>query len=249
MSIEDQSTVHMRVLNSLKGKSVRVSGRKYQFLAENKGGRIDIPREDLASSKKGPGQREKNLMYADAVLIDEDHKPRIFVEIVDSSPKEPNGIAGLVINADRVSQSFYPGLDLAFIVLAEMKQYWCSECQTGHKLSTSRFLSHFDKMWSGLKAATPEDILHEGIPLAYRKALKDYPIAPYLRAIRPPSVLFLNRAKIDDGDSWTAYAASASAIITGHLVRRIQSTERDTLFFDRVDELFPASVETKASGD
>lgn len=239
MSSEIFSTVHMRVLNSLNDQAFDVDGKNYRFLIEEKGGRLDIPRDDLTSPNKQPGQRKKNLSYVDAVLIDEARKPRMFVEIVDSSPGDPNGITGLVINADRVAQ-FYPGVDLMFIVLGELKEYWCQECQAGHRISTSSYHSHFSGSWSKIKVSKPEDILHEGVPMNYRKALKDYPLAPYLKALRPPSVLFLNRSQVDG--SWSTYQARAKKLITNHLVGRIGSADRDSLIFDQIEALFPASV-------
>ena len=200
MSNESLLRVHMTVLNSLRRKEICVDGKAYQFLIEEQGGRLDIPREDLTSLKKQPGQRKKNLSYTDAVLIDEDHKPRTLVEIVVSSPRDPNGITGLVINADRVAQAFYPSVDLTFVVLGELKEYWCPECNQGHKVSTSGYHQHLTRYWSQIKDSTPEDILHEGVPMNYRKALKDYPLAPYLKTLRPSSVLFLNKSQIDS--SW-----------------------------------------------
>lgn len=223
MSNQSASTVHQKVLNSLKDLTIDADEKNFQIRIEELGGRIDIPRHDLSSPKKPQGQRKKNLFYTDAILTDETGAPRILVEIVDSSPSDPNGITGLVINADRVVESFYDGVDLTFVVLGELKEFWCQECNSGHRVSTSLYRSHFTQTWNMVKGTAPEDILHEGTPMNYRKALKDYPLAPYLRALRPPSVLFLNKTKIDL--SWSSYETHAVQLVCSHLRKRIENRE------------------------
>jgi len=85
------------------------------------------------------------------------------------------------------------------------------------------------------------EILYKGVAMNYRKALRDYPIAPYLRAIRPPSVLFLNseRIRID----WRTYGPIALSQIKAHISQRVEDSDRnaDPLFIG-VEQLFPESM-------
>lgn len=75
----------------------------------------------------------------------------------------------------------------------------------------------------------------------YRKALLDYPIAPYLRTIRVPSVLFLNSERIMN--DWRTYQTIAVDLINTHISQRIQNVERNIdPIFDRVEQLFPETI-------
>ena len=79
-----------------------------------------MPRENLITPDKESGQRKKNLLYADCILLDENHKPRMLIEVVSSNPRDPNGIVGLVINLDclaRFPRGDYSRVDLLFVVI------------------------------------------------------------------------------------------------------------------------------------
>ena len=75
----------------------------------------------------------------------------------------------------------------------------------------------------------------------YRKALLDYPIAPYLRTIRVPSVLFLNSERIMR--DWRTYQPIAVELTMAHIRQRIQNAEQNIdPVFDGVEQLFPEAI-------
>ncbi len=229
------------VLNLIKEENILIEKKEYRFLIDQKGGRLDLPR-NLTPTDTEPGQHRKNLLYADCVLIDESNKPRMLIEVVSSNPIDPNGIVGLVINLDRLARfprGDYSGVDLLFVVLGQIKKYWCSLCKEGHYLSRSS--QHFFEAWKAVKNHSPAEILHEGMALNYRKALLDYPIAPYLRTIRVPSVLFLNSERIMK--DWRTYQPKVLSLIKTHISQRIQDPERNTNpVFVGVEQLFPETI-------
>ncbi len=235
-------SIRHQVLNLIKDKKILIGQKEYRFLIEQSGGRLDLPREDLTSSDKEPWQRKKSLLYADGVLLDESNKPRMLIEVVSSNLQDPNEIVGFVINLDRLARlprGDYSGVDLLFIVLGQIKRYWCPVCKQVHYLSRSSH--HFPESWEAVKNNAPVEILHEGVAMNYRKALRDYPIAPYLRAIRPPSVLFLNseRIRID----WRAYSPIALSQIEAHISQRLEDSDRNAdPVFVGVEQLFPESM-------
>ncbi len=235
-------SIRHQVLNLIKEKKILIDQKEYRFLIKQSGGRLDLPREDLTSSDKEPWQRKKSLLYADGVLLDESNKPRMLIEVVSSNLQDPNEIVGFVINLDRLARlprGDYSGVDLLFIVLGQIKRYWCSVCKRVHYLSRSS--KHFPESWDAVRNNTPVEILHEGVAMNYRKALRDYPIAPYLRAIRPPSVLFLNseRIRID----WRAYSPIALSQIKAHISQRVEDSDRNTdPVFVGIEQLFPESM-------
>ena len=106
--------------------------------------------------------------------------------------------------------------------------------------------SHFNEVWEAVKNVSPLDILHEGVAMNYRKALLDYPIVPYLMAIRAPLVLFLNSEKIKN--DWQAYQPKALNLIKTHVSRRVREVDRNPIWaepaapvFVGIEELFPES--------
>ncbi len=234
-------SIRRQVLNLIKEEVILIDEKEYRFLTEQSGGRLDLPR-DLTSIDNEPGRRRKNLLYADCVLLDESDKPRMLIEVVSSNPQDPNGIVGLVINLDRLARfprGDYSGVDLLFIVLGQIKRYWCSLCKRGHSLSRSS--QHFPEAWEAVKNSSPVEILHEGLVMNYRKALLDYPIAPYLRTIRAPSVLFLNSDRIMN--DWRTYQPKVLSLIKTHIRNRIQNADRNTNpMFVGVEELFPETI-------
>jgi hypothetical protein len=234
-------SIHHQVLNLLKAERILIEQKAYQFLIEQSGGRLDLPH--LTSTDNEPGQRRKNLLYADCILLDESNKPRMLIEVVSSSPQDPNGIVGLVINLDRLARlprGDYSGVDLLFIVPGQIKRYWCSLCKQGHYLSRSS--QHFPEAWKAVKANSPVEILHEGLAMNYRKALLDYPIAPYLQTIRVPSVVFLNSERIMN--DWRTYKPIALKLIKTHISQRIQDANRNiNPVFVGVEQLFPETIE------
>ena len=236
-------TIHDTVLSSLEDEKILFEEKEYRFLIEKRGSRLDLPRKDLTSSKKEPGQRKKNLLYVDAALIDESKKARMFIEVVDKSPNDPSGIVGLVVNVDRLAKEHYPEVDLLFIVLGQMKNYCCSECKPtqgekpGHKAQTH---SHFRESWETVKTNKPLDILHEGVAMNYRKALLDYPLC--LKYIRSPSILFTNSGKVRS--KWEqGYKQIVLSQIKKHISERLGCHDRNaTPLFIGVEALFPESL-------
>ncbi len=244
----EETTIHKNVLSSLKGEKITINGKEYDFLIEEQGSRLDLPR-DLNAPEKERGQRNKNLVYVDAALCDGSKQPRMFIEIVDSSPRSPNGIVGLVINLDRVAKKVDRTLDLLFIVLGEMSAYCCScfdhrnRKEHGHWITPTP--NFFPESWEAAKRAnSPWKIFREGVEMNYRKALLEYPIGDYLKGekgIRPPSVLFVNRTKVRD--EWEAYEPIVLSNIKTHISQRLGNADRNSeAIFDRIEELFPKSI-------
>ncbi len=229
------------VLNLIKERKILVEKNEYRFLIDQKGGRLDLP-QDLTPPGIEPEQHRENFLYADCVLLDKSNKPRMLIEVVSSSPQDLNGIVGLVVNLDRLARfprGDYSGVDLLFIVLGQIKKYWCSLCKRAHHVS--RDSQHFSKAWEAVKDHSPAEILHEGMAMNYRKALLDYPIAPYLRTIRAPSVLFLNSERVMN--DWRTYQPTVLSLVTTHIRRRIQDPDRNTNpVFVGVEQLFPETI-------
>ena len=113
------------VLNLMKEGKILIDLKEYRFLIDQKGGRLDLPR-DLTPIHIETEQHRKNLLYADCVLLDERNRPRMLIEVVSTNPQDPNGIVGLVVNLDRLARfprADYSGVDLLFIVLGQIKRY------------------------------------------------------------------------------------------------------------------------------
>ncbi len=231
-----ETSIHKKVLTSLTDiEPFEVKGKVYQFKIEEAHGRLDLPRENIFSYNKKPGQRKLSLLYTDAVLHDTDKNPRMLVEIVDSSPKNPNGIVGLTINVDRIAEESYPGIDLLFIVLSEMKQFWCESCERGHKIASEIGITCFERDRSCKGTVLSTGILHEGLAMNYRKALADYPIRPYLHNIQPPVVLFLNKEMVKN--SWEEYRRRAHTLIINTIIKMLQTHNRENTYFEGMEEL------------
>lgn len=235
--MRSETTIHNKVLRSLTDAGIsECNGLHYELRIEKTGGRLDLPLGEHL--QKSPGQRKDSLLYTDAMLL-EQGKPRILLEIVDSSPKNPNGIVGLTVNADRIADlDQYTGVSLLFIVLTEMKEYFCQKCGRGHKILSTRYSSHFESLKNHYsQMGRPIDILHEGIALNFRKALRDYPIEKHLHNIMPPVVLFLNRAKING--SWEGYREHAHELIRNTVTGILKTPNRKQCEFEGLEELFP----------
>ena len=235
MPEQSLTTVHLRVLKLFKNQTVEHGDNHYKFKIEEQGGRLDLPNPHIIANKKDPGQRKKSLCYTDAILVDKT-TPRLLVEIVDSSPKSPNGITGLAVNADRIAAFYGCKLDLLFIVLSEMKNFFCAECKAGHLLSSEQFHPHLQRTWRSF-ASEPKEILHEGVPEQYRKALCDYPIKHYLKQMASPSVLFLNRKRIND--AWDSYKSIARSLVMGHIKAVLEGAAAESVRFVAIEELMP----------
>jgi hypothetical protein len=234
-------SIHHQVLDLIRKEKILIDQVHYQFLIDQREGRLDLPR-DLTSSEKEQPRRGENPFYADCVLVDRNNKPKMLIEVVSSNPQDPNGIVGLVANLDRLARfprGDYSGVDLLFVVLGQMRRYWCSLCKRGHSLSRSS--RHFLESWQAVKNKSPVEILHKGLATSYRKALVDNPTAPYLRAIRAPSVLFLNSEKISN--DWRTYQSTVLKVIKTHIGQRIQDAERNAdPVFVGVEQLFPEAI-------
>lgn len=195
---KDNSAPHKKVLRSL--KALKVAG--YEMLVEETGSQLALPNEFFGGNGKGEAQRKRNLLYVDSILHQR-RAPRVLLEMVDGNPTSPNGITGLAINADRIAE-IHPNIDLIFVVLCELKDYFCGYCGHGHRLSNQRRLS----CWKTSLGPNPGDdvvrgLIHEGKAAAFKKALIDYPICDYLHRISPPSVVFLNATKV--ATAWGTY--------------------------------------------
>src|SRR5450755_4672604 len=125
----EESPSHQKVLRSLK----RLQIPSYEILVEETTNRLDLPNEFFHLGRKGDAQRKRSLCYTDAI----DHAnrtPRVLIEVVDNNPTSPSGITGLTVNVDRIAE-IHRNIDLLFIVLAEMKNFYCNRCGSGHRLS------------------------------------------------------------------------------------------------------------------
>jgi len=200
-----ETRLHHQVLTALADLSIP----GHDVRIEQRGGRIDLP---AALPGENPtGRRGKALCYTDA-LVHRDGVPRILVEVVDSSPADPNGIAGLVVNVDRIAAT-HPGIDLLFVVLAQPKTFYCRTCGRGHRLADPENQACLARQ---LQANTEEDLaelVHDGLAANYIKALVRYPIAPYLHHMPPPVVLFLDAGRA--AETWTAYREQALDLVRG----------------------------------
>jgi hypothetical protein len=198
---------------------------------EKRGARQDLPNEWFDRGRKPPRQREKSLCYTDAVLhTDPIRVPRVLIEVVDSSPTNPHGITGLVVNADRIAGYYKEQgrVDLLFVVLSELKRFYCQRharpCRmrkaVGHKfwkpgdertVSTGVLGCFKHGLITETGRTVPIEVVIDGSSAKYRKALKTYPIEEYLRHMPAPSVLFLNSSRIRD--RWGTYKARAVDLI------------------------------------
>jgi hypothetical protein len=161
------------------------------------------------------------------------------IEVVDNNPTSPNGITGLAVNVDRIAET-HRNIDLLFIVLAEMKNFYCNRCGSGHRLLNNKKHGCLNNC---LGANPGEDsfltLIHEGKAANFRKALIDYPIQKYLHNISPPSVLFLNATKVES--EWETYRDSAVDWIEGS-IRRILSEDWTETHLTNLRELLPQLI-------
>jgi hypothetical protein len=234
-AIHSETRLHQSVLKSV--EKLMVPGHLTSI--EQKGNRLDFPNPLFSSGKKGVAQRKRNLCYVDAVLHS-NFTPRVLIEIVDKSPVSPNGITGLTINVDRIAE-VHPNIDLVFVVLAQIKDFYCCRCGVGHRLSNTRRLPCL-KNALGLH---PSDeaygaLIHEGKAANFKKALMDYPIKAYLKNISPPSVLFLNINEA--ARSWTSYEARALKLIQDEIIYVLSSGKREQTRLVAPAELMPNST-------
>lgn len=227
-----ETRLHHQVLAALDGLTIP----GYDVHVEQSGGRIDLPNERFAKGEKSAGQRQRTLCYTDAIVCRQG-TPRILIEVVDSSPADPNGIAGLVVNVDRIAAT-HPGIDLLFVVLARIKTFYCRTCGRGHRLAD---LENQGCLARQLQACADEEALvelvHDGLAANYKKALVDYSIVPYLRHIQPPAVLFLNADRA--AESWGAYQARALDLVTGEVRHLLEAGPRSAARLRGVRELLP----------
>jgi hypothetical protein len=232
-SMQEDSVTHRKVLLGL--KKLIVPG--YEILVEEKRNRLDMPNEHFQVKQKGAAQRKRSLCYIDAILHTE-RVPRILIEVVDNNPTSPNGITGLTVNVDRIG-GVHPNIDLLFIVLAEMKSFYCKAHDAGHRLSNKNKL---DCLRSWLGVNPNEDafrkLIHEGKAANFRKALIDYPINLYLRNVSPPSVLFLSAARV--ANEWSTYESHALRLIQDEIAHILLGKRIETRL--DVRELIPEST-------
>lgn len=232
---QEDSVSHQKVLHGL--KKLTIPG--YDILVEEKGSRLDLPNEDFKVKRKLVGQRKRNLCYIDAI-IHAKRVLRVLIEVVDNNPTSPNGITGLTMNIDRIAE-IHPNIDLIFIILAEMKDFYCRDCRAGHRLSNTKKLPC---LRSCLGATPDEDafraLIHEGKAANFKKALIDYPITNYLRNISPPSAVFLNATTV--AQAWETYEAHAFHLIENEIARILSSRKRSETRLMAVRELLPKSI-------
>ncbi len=230
--MQEDSVSHQKLLRSL--PKLRVPG--YATLVEEKGSRLDLPNEHFAAKRKGAAQRKRNLCYIDAIIHAE-RVPRVLIEVVDHNPTGPNGITGLTVNVDRIAE-IHSNIDLMFIVLAEMKNFYCSDCRAGHRLSNTKKLPC---LRTCLGPNPDEDafraLIHEGKAANFKKALIDYPISNYLRNTSPPSVVFLNATRV--AQAWETYEGRALHLIKNEIAHILSSGKRSETRLMCVRELVP----------
>jgi hypothetical protein len=234
--MHEDSALHQKVLQSLKKLKVPGHGTP---LVEETGGRLDLPNNNFQLNRKGEAQRKRSLCYIDAIIHAE-RLPRVLIEVVDKNPTSPNGITGLTVNVDRIAE-FHKNIDLIFVVLAEMKNFYCSMCRCGHRLLTRGRATCF-KLCLG---ANPNDeafgaLIHEGKAANFKKALIDYPISRYLDNISPPSVLFLNLTKV--AEAWDTYEAHALRLISEEIAHITATARRSEPRLVAVREVIPDSI-------
>lgn len=226
------SRLHDQVLHSL--EDLKIQG--YEPSIEKRGNRHDLPNPLFVSQQKCDAQRKRSLCYTDAIIHAE-HVPRLLIEIVDKNPTRPNGITGLTVNVDRVAE-IHPNIDLLFVVLAEMKAFYCRDCKGGHKLSNGAKQTCFTKQFGMCRDdVTFRSLLHEGKPANFKKALIDYPIGDYLKNIAPPTVLFLNVNKVKD--EWDAYRDHAIQLVQKEVNHIVSSPPQRETRLVCVCELMP----------
>jgi hypothetical protein len=240
--MEEDSVSHRRVLRSL--KKLRVTG--HETLVEEKGGRLDLPNEYFQKNRKGLAQRKRSLCYIDAI-IHAQRVPRMLIEVVDNNPTGPNGITGVTVNVDRIAE-VHPNIDLLFIVLAEMKDFYCSHCCKGHRLSNAGKLSCLRRcLGANPDEGAFRELIHEGKAANFKKALLDYPITNYLRYISPPSVLFLNATRV--AIAWDTYEDHALHLIEGEIAHILSSGKRNSARLVALRELVPESIKILDESD
>ena len=231
----EKSVSHRKILDSL--TNLDING--YDPLLIEPTGRLDLPNNSFQANQKALSQRKTSLCYADAVM----HVKctlRMMIEVVDNSPTSPNGITGLTVNADRIVET-HPGIDLVFVVLAEMKDFYCIYCASGHRLSNKGRLHCLGRcIGPRPDESACERLIHEGKAANFKKALVDYPIERYLRNISPPSVLFLNSTKV--ANNWAAYEGKALQLIRNEISIVLSSGKRNKTRLVGVQELLPESV-------
>ena len=226
------SSLHKKVQESL----IKLEFTGYDLLIERRKGRLDLPDQRFQSGQKEVGQRERNLCYTDAIIHTEG-KPRLMLEVVHNNPTRPNGITGLTVNVDRVA-AVHPNIDLMYVVLAgDMKAFFCREHKRGHRRSPG-----FERCLQKYLRSIPEgvayrELIREGVPANFKKALVDYPITDYLRNMPPPSVLFLNANKARN--DWDSYEPHALQLIKDEIDYIISSPERRETHLVGIIELIP----------
>ena len=230
------SALHQRVLQSL-GK-LRIPGLD-EPLVEREGSRLDLPNEFFQSRRKGVGQRKRNLCYTDA-LLHADRVPRVLIKVVDNNPTGPNGITGLTVNVDRIAD-VHPNFDLLFVVLAELKDFYCNNCRGGHRVTNAKksscLRSYLERISDDVGF---RELIHSGKAANFKKALIDYPIGRYLLNISPPSVLFLNINSV--AKEWATYESHALALIQCEVTHIISSARRSETRLVATHELIPKSI-------
>lgn len=232
---QEDSPSHHKVLRSL--KRLQVPG--YDILIEETKSRLDFPNALFQAERKGVAQRKRNLCYTDAIVHSK-RVPRVLIEVVDNNPTSPSAITGLTVNVDRIAE-VHPNIDLIFIVLAEMKDFYCKDCRAGHRLSNTKKLVC---LGSCLGENADEEVfralIHEGKAANFKKALIDYPISDYLRNISPPSVLFLNKTKV--ATAWEAYQNIALRLIEAEIGHIVSQGKRSETRLIAVSELIPQLI-------
>ena len=228
-----ESKLHTRVLHSL--EEIRIPGYEPPLIEKPKS-RLDLPNKFFQEQRKSAAQRKLSLCYVDAVLHAQ-RVPRILIEVVDNNPTGPNGITGLTVNVDRVAE-VHAKIDLLFVVLAEMKNFYCQHCNAGHQLANAKRRSCLRR----ILGPNPDEraflaLVHEGKAASFKKALVDYPIAAYLRNISPPSVVFLNAAKVRT--AWNTYKPEGLRMIREEIDFLISSGDRSETRLIAVRELMP----------
>jgi len=146
----------------------------------------------------------------------------------------------LTVNVDRIA-NIHANIGLLFVVLAEMKEFYCNSCSSGHRVTTAK---KFSCLRSYLERISDDvgfrELIHSGKAANFKKALIDYPIGCYLRNISPPSVLFLNINSV--AKEWATYESHALDLIESEVAHIIASGRRSETRLVATHELIPKSI-------
>jgi hypothetical protein len=221
-------SIHNDVLRIIGKVSFQLLDNKYYIKTEIENGKIYLP------FGEGYENRRTNLIYADAILYEND-SPISVIEIVHSSPIDPNGITGHIINVDRCCEINTSIRGILYIVISNMKTFYCEICDAGHKLDINN-KDHFNRV---LKMYSKDNtkILHDGPGFNYKKAVIEFNIMKYLRYIKNISIGFVN-------DNISIYKNNDMEKILGNYVKQHTNNKCIEPVFYGIEELIPQEIKT-----